>query len=115
MREKLQKLENIRETFTAKFKRCGTKTNWHGFPEKTILLVDVKDSSGKKVTDHIWFNLTKGFEKIGELKEGNIIQFDARVKEYFKGYAGYKEEDQWERPIEQDYKLNNPTKIKVLN
>jgi len=34
------------------------------------------------------------------------------IKEYYKGYAGYKEEVQWEKPIEQDYKLSHPTKIR---
>jgi hypothetical protein len=114
MRKELKKIQDIRKTFIGTFKRYGTKTNWHGFPEKTILLVDIKDSSGKKVTDHIWFRMTKGFEKLGELQEEDVVQFDARVKEYVKGYFGYREEVQWERPIEQDYKLNNPSKIKVL-
>ena len=50
--------------------------------------------------------------KLRELKEGDNIQFDARVKEYVKGYFGYKEEIQMERPLEEDYKLNFPTKIK---
>lgn len=111
MRTELKKIQNIRKTFTGIFKRYGTKTNWNGFPEKTILLIDVKDSSGKKVTDHIWFHMTKGFEKIGELQEGDVIQFDARVKEYVKGYNGYREEIQCGRPVEQDYKLNNPSKL----
>ena len=77
-------------------------------------MTGVKDTNGKKVTDHIWFSMTKGFEKLGELTEGDPIQFDARVKEYIKGYNGYREETRWEKPVEKDYKLNNPTKIKVL-
>ena len=113
-RNELAKIQNNRKTFTGIFKRYGTKTNWHGFPEKTILLTDIKEGIGNKVTDHIWFHMTKGFEKLGELQEGTKIQFDARVKSYFKGYNGYREEIRWERPIEKDYKLNNPTKIKVL-
>ena len=113
-RKELAKIQNNRKTFIGIFERCGTKTNWHGFPEKTILLTDIKDSIGNKVTGHIWFNITKGFEQLGELKQGDVVQFDARVKPYFKGYNGYKEEIRWEKPIEKDYKLNNPTKIKVL-
>ena len=115
MRAKLKKIENTRKKFTAVFKRYGSKTNWHGFSEKTILLVDVKSNGkGKTVTEHIWFRMTKGFEKLGELKEGDILQFDARVKEYTKGYKGCIL-DNWERPVEIDYKLNNPTKIKKLD
>lgn len=113
MRKELKKLQNIRKTFNGTFKRYGTKTNWHGFPEKTILLTDIMNMDGKKVTEHVWFFMTKGFEKLGELKEGDSIQFDARVKEYFKGYNGYRDEARWEKPVGKDYKLNNPTKIKV--
>jgi len=114
MRTELKEIQNNRKTFTGIFKRYGTKTNWHGFPEKTILLTDVKDSIENKVADHIWFSMTKGFEKLGELKEGDLVQFDARVKPYFKGYNGYREEIRWEKPIKKDYKLNNPSQIKVL-
>ena len=115
MRKELKKLNELRKTFTGTFERYGNKTNWHGFPERTILLINIKDSNQKVVTEHIWFKMTKGFEQLGELKEGEIIQFDARVKEYLKGYRGYKEEVQFEKPIELDYKLNFPTKIKKVN
>ena len=111
MRQGLKQIEDARKTFNDSFKRYGTKTNWHGFSEKTILLIDIKDKNGKTVADHIWFSNTKGFQKIGEMKEGNKIQFDARVKDYVKGYMREKEFID-EREI--DYKLNNPTKIGVL-
>ena len=111
MREKLKKINGQRMTFKSTFKRYGGKDNWHGYPEKTILLTDVRDSGSNLMTDHIWFRMTKGFERLGELKEGDKVQFDARVKEYTKGYIGHKEEVQWERPLEKDFKLNFPTKI----
>lgn len=79
------------------------------------MLVDVNDSNGKLVTNHIWFNYTKGFEKLGRLKAGDIISFMARVSPYVKGYRGYDIEKQMDHPIQQDYKLNYPTKIKLLN
>ena len=104
MRSGLIQLEDIRKTFTANFDRYGIKRNWHGFKERTILLLDVKDSSGQTVTHHIWFPMTKGFEKLGDLETGVLIQFDARVKSYKKGY----------RKDVYDFKLNNPTKIKIL-
>lgn len=111
MRKDLEKISGNRTKFIGIFERYGTKTNFKGYPEKTILLKNVKLNS-KTVTDHIWFSMTKGFEALGELKEGEIIEFHARVKEYYKGYAGYREEIQWEKPIELDYKLSHPTKIK---
>jgi hypothetical protein len=111
MRKGLEKINGDRTKFMGVFERYGTKTNFKGYPEKTILLKNVKQGS-KTVTDHIWFSMTKGFEALGELKEGDIIEFHARVKEYYKGYAGYKEEVQWEKPIGLDYKLSHPTKIR---
>ena len=111
MRQELKQIEDVRKTFIATFKRYGAKTSWHGFLEKTILLIDTKDENGKIVANHIWFSNTKGFQKLGELKEGNKIQFDARVKDYIKGYVRESEFID-ERKI--DYKLNNPTKIRVL-
>ena len=111
MREGLKRINGIRTKFIGVFERYGTKTNFKGYPEKTILLKNIKQGS-KIVTEHIWFSMTKEFEALGELKQGEIVEFCARVKEYYKGYAGYKEEVQWEKPIEQDYKLSHPTKIR---
>ena len=91
MRERLKQIEDIRKTFSATFKRYGTKTSWRGFSEKTVLLIDVKDENEKIVADHIWFSNTKGFQKIGEMKEGDKIRFDARVKDYVKGFVKERE------------------------
>ena len=114
MRHELKKINMQRNTFTGIFKRYGSKTNWHGYPEKTILLVDVRDSNGKIITDHIWFKNNKGFESLGELKEGDRIRFDARVKDYVKGWHGGKAEMYGEKRYEEDYKLSCPTKVKKL-
>lgn len=116
MRENLKNLEGLRKEFKGTFVRFGTKTNFKGYPEKTVLLEDVNCTIDKKISsDHLWFNLTKGFAKI-DLKEGDIVTFQARVKEYWKGYKGrrYDEEYLNEHPIEQDYKLSHPTKIKLI-
>jgi len=113
MKKGLQKLEDTRTTFTATFKRYGKKTNYKGYPETTILLTDVK-LDGNTVADHVWFTMTKGFEKLGELKEGTVLQFDARVKRYVKGYKGFREDAFLENPPREDFKLSYPTKIKVL-
>lgn len=114
MRKSLEKINGDRKKFIGIFDRYGSKINFKGYHEKTILLKNVKQGS-HNVTDHIWFSMTKGFEALGELKKGDYVEFYARVKEYYKGYAGYKEEAQWEKPIEQDYKLSHPTKIRRYN
>jgi hypothetical protein len=107
-RDELKKLNDIRTRFKGTFERYGIKTNWNGYPEKTILLKNISNSAGRNVTDHLWFNLTKGFESLGELEAGDIVSFDARVSGYAKGYVNHREgmdERQW------DYKLSFPTKI----
>jgi hypothetical protein len=114
MRQELKKINKLRKTFNGLFKRYGTKYNWHGFPETTILLVDIKDNSDKIITDHIWFKQTKGFIAISPLTEGDLIEFEARVKDYIKGYHGRKAEEYGEENYELDYKLNFPTKIRKI-
>ena len=114
MREKLKNIEEVRGTFTGIFERYGKKNGWRGAIEETILLKEIKDINGDYVTDHLWFNRTKNFDKIGPLEKGDIIQFNARSKAYVKGYKGFKK-DIYNKPLELDYKLSNPTKIKKIH
>lgn len=117
LRTGLKQINEERKTFSGIFKRYGTKSGWNGFPERTILLINIiniKDSN-HIVTDHCWFTLTKQFEELGDLIQGDIIQFDARVKEYIKGWQGHKAEEYGENSCEIDYKLSHPTKIKKIN
>ena len=111
MREELEQLEEMRATFTGTFVRTGVK-NSCGYLKDTLLLADLKDEAGKNVTDHLWFNLTKGFAALN-LVPGDIVRFDARVKEYVKGYLGWRY-DADDKPIEIDYKLSHPTKLTKL-
>lgn len=113
MKKGLQRLEGTRTTFTATFKRYGKKSSYKGLPKTTILLTGVK-LDGKTVADHVWFTMTKGFERLGELEEGTVLQFDARVSKYVKGYKGFREDVWLENPPIEDFKLSYPTKIKVL-
>ena len=62
------------------------------------------------VADHLWF--TKG-RTLSTLRVGDMVEFDARVGDYVKGYAGRREV--YDRPLELDYKLKNPTKLKVIS
>ena len=108
MRKELEKIEDVRDTFVGTFVRKGTKNGYKG-PLPTLLLTNIiRKSDGKHMTDHLWFNLTKAFQK-ANLKEGDQVQFNARVKEYEKGYKGYREDVYV--PIEYDYKLSHPTKV----
>jgi len=111
MREELKKINEVRSTFTATFERTGTKSSF-GHPKPTLLFKDVRDHTGKIVAEHLWFNYTKGFMELG-LEAGDVVQFDARVKAYEKGYKGWRD-DVWDSPIETDYKLSHPTRLVKL-
>lgn len=112
MRTQLQAIEEERLTFIGVFERYGSRTAWRGGDDKTVLLKDIRNTEGRILCDHSWFSFTKGFEALGGLKEGDIVQFDARVKEYEKGYVNYRQGID-ERTV--DYRLSHPTKIKKLD
>jgi len=111
MREELKKINEVRSTFTATFERMGTKSSF-GHPKPTMLFKDVRNQTGEIVAEHLWFNYTKGFMEL-DLQVGNVVQFDARVKAYEKGYKG-RRDDVWDSPIETDYKLSHPTHVVKL-
>lgn len=111
MREELRTIGSKgRHVFTATFVRFGFRNGYIG-PVKTILLQDVTLDS-KIVSDHLWFDLTKGFSD-ADLSPGDVVEFCARVSAYEKGYKGHKD-DVLNRPIERDYRLSRPTKIKKI-
>ena len=106
----MKHIENERQIFTGTFVRFGEKTGYKG-PVSTVLLKDIYDNKEKLLTDHLWFNLTKGFDKL-RMKEGDIIEFYARVKRYEKGYRGQR--DDVYVPHEMDYKLSHPSKLRKI-
>ena len=82
MRKKMKSISGQRERFRATFSRTGTKKNYHGFPEITLLFDDVyREKNGQLITDHLWFNNTKPFQAIN-LEAGYLVEFDARVTPY---------------------------------
>lgn len=114
MRTQLAKLGAAsRFTFRGQFARYGYKRavdrrgNEHYAP--TLLLTDlqVKNAAGQfvAVADHLWFNLTKGFQRLGLLQENDLVQLDGRVNDYYKGY--------FTGPKQRDLKLSYPSKIKL--
>ena len=109
MRKKLKKLKEQRLSFEATFERYGSKQGYKGGPIRTLLFREIKNGE-HIVTDHLWFTTNKQFE-LHELKEGQVILFEARVKGYQKGYKGRREDVY--RPSEWDYKLSHPTKIRI--
>lgn len=109
LREKLKIRDGERMRFKGTFARYGLKTAYKGLPLETVCLNNVQVIQGEEVTDHLWFNHTKGFKDLGILYPGDIIAFDARVGSYFKGYI--REEYDLK---EVDYHLTRPTKLVLL-
>lgn len=107
MREELEVIDGERMSFTGTIGRYGGK----GGGKYTILMTDVRHVDGRQATDHVWFNLTKGFKDL-RLDPGERVRFDARVKPYTKGYKGRKKAI--DRPVSDDYKLSHPTQIKRM-
>jgi hypothetical protein len=112
MRKELAAERGNRKKFSAVFSRVGKKVNFKGYSEETILLKNIIDvETNAVVADHCWFSYTQGFEK-ASLTLGDRIEFEARIKEYRKGYVNrsYKINN-----ATTDFKLSNPTKIKRVN
>jgi hypothetical protein len=107
----LCKKEGKRSLYTGEFVRTGLKHGYMG-DIVTVLLKDVRDESGRIVTDHLWFNMTKGFSQ-ANLKAGDFVEFRGRVERYVKGYKGWRD-DVYDGPIEEDYKLSFPTKVRKV-
>jgi hypothetical protein len=109
-RRELQKRSGTRFRCRAAVERFGTKAAFRAPPVPTILLRDIIDANtGALLTDHLWF--TTGKWSAG-LAAGDIIEFEARAAEYIKGYQGRREV--YEAPASRDWKLQRPTKVKVL-
>ena len=70
----------------------------------------INPTTQQEVCDHLWFTVGKQLDKLN-LKEKEVIRFDARVTRYVKGYV-HRDEDN--REI--DYRLSFPNKfVKVVS
>jgi len=116
MRVELKKIgSDKRHTFLAEVGRDGEKSGWNGEIVITILLKNIRlKKTGQIVANHLWF--TKGIQfEDSECEEGDEIEFSARVAEYGKGWQGRKAEEIGEDSFKTDWKLERPSKIKVVS
>jgi hypothetical protein len=110
MRKRLSEDLDLRKRFSARVDRFGKKINFKGYSEETILLKNITDlESNEVVADHLWFTFSLTFQK-AKIAEGCTIEFDARVKDYTKGYVNKKIGINNRK---KDFKLSNPTRIVV--
>ena len=104
MRENLKAIKNRKIQVVATFSRFGTKKNFHGYLDKTVLFTNVCRIDGMELTDHIWFALGKRMEELEKVEQGAKVKFFASIKQYRKGIDRN----------EIDYKLSNPSQFKIV-
>ncbi len=111
VRKALGANEGKKGLYTGEFDKTGSKFGYKGRLD-TVLLINIKDETGHIVTDHQWFNMTKGFQQ-ADLQDGDLVELRATVKKYLKGYRG-RRENVFDKPIRADYHLSRPTNIRKL-
>ncbi|MHA8111331.1 hypothetical protein ACYATP_07620 [Lactobacillaceae bacterium Melli_B4] len=78
-----------RYSFIGKFTRLGYAEEYNDedgyYYQPTILFLDVHDDQGNFITDHAWVHYTEPFIQLGELSDGDLVQFSAQVRSYRKG------------------------------
>lgn len=104
------KEENLK--YIGVFIRYGSMYEY-GIKFTTVLIRDI-ESNGETVADHQWFRINEGFENL-QLQNGDIIEFNADVSAYVKGYLGKNKQLKKERCVRLDYQLINLSNIKVIN
>jgi hypothetical protein len=110
MRSGLASRAGARKKFRAHFSKIGKKVNYKGYSEETLLLTNVTDAdTNEPVADHVWFTYSKAFEKV-MAHAGSWITFEARVKEYTKGYVNRSMGLNKKR---KDLKLSHPTNVMI--
>lgn len=86
-------------------KRLNFKQRGHHKYSPTICVDHIKNSQGKTIAHHMWFTYNSSFASLGKLKKGEKMVIKARATKYKKG-------DWLEK---KDYKLTQPTSVRLLN
>ena len=111
MKEKLQHYSRQKLRFVGTIEKLGWKGTTPHNKVRTLMLKDVAvEKTGEEITDHVWLKCGKW--SLG-LQPGDKFSFEARVQRYEKGYKGFYGRGD-DVPIQDDYRLTNPTKVKVL-
>lgn len=108
MRIELGKLAGERKRFRAVVEDFGTGRG--AKRTETVLLIEVRrtDDPDVVVADHVWFKKGSQFQNIAV---GDVIEFDAEVEQYEKGYSNFR------LGIDEttvDYRLSKPSDVQVV-
>lgn len=114
-----KKLNNIgskkRHRFRGEFVRYGEKDGWWSGNNVTVLLMNITLLlGGEHVADHLWFHWTVGFQRLGNLEAGDLIEFDARAIKAKQGYQGDDLLLQNEKPLRILWMLSHPSRIEKV-
>lgn len=90
--------------FIAKYSKAGYR-HTGGKLTPTICLYAITDEEGNAIADHMWFNYSSNFRKLGELQYGDIVTFKAKTTKYLKGHG--------QNAAKHDFKLTPPKQISV--
>lgn len=109
MRTELEKLAGERKRFRAVVEDFGAGRDKR--PIETILLVDVRrvEEPDVVVSDHAWLKKGATFQAVAV---GDMIEFDAEVEKYEKGYVNFR------LGIDEttvDYRLAKPSHVQVVS
>ena len=114
MRERLKALKNKkRPTFSATFQRFGRSKNNAGEQFETALLINVR-YKGKIIASHIWITEVKQLKKLNPQK-GDVIQFEATISCYLRGYLGKDQSRNHSKRIELDYDLIHLSTFRIIS
>lgn len=113
MRTEFEGLLGKRIKVSAVFWKYGVYASYRGVG-RTILLRDIRNVGGRLLAPHVWINYTASFDSVGEFKQGDRVEFDARVDRYFKGYIGDQIDFRLSHPIKEDFGLKYPHNVRKL-
>jgi hypothetical protein len=114
MREELAKLNGQRTVFRGTFQRYGIRPVMLP-PVKTFCLADIQNADGIVLADHLWLSWRQRFATLGELQEGQVVEFVATVTEYEKRrYKGRPERQKDSGHGGTDYRLSYPANVRVI-
>lgn len=112
MREKLKEAEDRKTRFIGRISRSGKRRDGNNIIE-TILMLDITNSKGQYVADHMWFEKRAGFDRVKGLEDGDVVQFYATSTIYLKGYLG-RRRNVYDSNLKLDYRLTNLENIKII-
>ncbi len=118
MRHRLSALTGQRTRFRGRFRRYGIRPKLVLPPVRTLCLEDIEDAEnaeGIVLADHLWFTCGQRFADLGEITEGQVLEFSATVTEYEKRhYLGRPERQRTMSERGTDYRLSYPSRIEIV-